>query len=153
MSEATERLVRLFLMHRQVTQELADRMPDDRVDFKPWDGAKTFGELVTHMATAHRMFVTIARGETWRRPDPASLPKDLPAIRALLRETTEKDVADIRNLSDEQLDARVTGIMNLTMPASSWLHSGRDHEIHHKGQLFVYVRMNGVEPPFFVQRG
>jgi uncharacterized damage-inducible protein DinB len=27
-----------------------------------------------------------------------------------------------------------------------------DHEIHHKGQMFTYARICGVEPPGFVQR-
>jgi uncharacterized damage-inducible protein DinB len=147
-----QQLADQVLAHRTVTVDLAGRIPDDRVDFRPWPGAMTLGGLLQHMAAAHHMFVAVARGEAPTRPDPASLPSDLPGIRRLLAAWTEEDAAAIRDLDDAQLATPRAGIRNMTLTAATWLHSARDHEIHHKGQLFVYARMVGVEPPFFVRR-
>ncbi|MEK4357699.1 DinB family protein [Paenibacillus sp. FSL M7-1455] len=34
-----------------------------------------------------------------------------------------------------------------------WLETAKDHEIHHKGQLFTYARMIGVEKlPFMMKQ-
>ncbi len=53
MTESGDRLARYFLAHRAVTQELAARIPDDRVDYAPWPGAMGVGRLLVHMANSH----------------------------------------------------------------------------------------------------
>ncbi|SIC68051.1 Uncharacterised protein [Mycobacteroides abscessus subsp. abscessus] len=41
----------------------------------------------------------------------------------------------------------------MTMPGIVLLENAKDHEIHHKGQLFTYARLAGIEKlPFFVSR-
>jgi len=41
----------------------------------------------------------------------------------------------------------------MKMPGMVLLESGKDHEIHHKGQLFTYARLLGIKSlPFFVNR-
>jgi uncharacterized damage-inducible protein DinB len=152
MSATGERLADRFLAHRSVTQALAAQIPDACADFRPWPGAMTVVDLLNHMAAAHRLFVGIAKGRGVQRPDPAALPRDLPSVRRLLAEWTEQDAADMRSLDEASLAAEVAGLRDRVMPAAAWLDAAREHEVHHKGQLFVYARMNGVEPPAWVRR-
>ncbi|KYD26597.1 MULTISPECIES: DinB family protein [Geobacillus] len=50
-----------------------------------------------------------------------------------------------------QIDVSDFGIH---IPAAQLLPMAMDHEIHHKGQLFVYVRAMGhTDLPLFVKRG
>jgi uncharacterized damage-inducible protein DinB len=153
MSAQGEQLARRFMSHRSATMEEARRIPADKVDFKPWPGAMSLGDLIWHMAGAHHMFVQIALGNFGQQGERPQRPAELDAIRATLAQLTESDAAAIRNLTEEQLATPRPGVMNMTMPASQWISAACDHEIHHKGQLFTYGRMNGVEPPFFVARG
>lgn len=39
----------------------------------------------------------------------------------------------------------------LTLTAEEWLMVGRQHEAHHKGRLFTYARLSGIEPPGFIR--
>jgi len=153
MGKQGDQLAASFMRHRSVTLEEASRLPADQVDFKPWPGAMSLGELLWHMGGAHHMFVQVALGNFGQQGERPQRPADLAAIRTTLAQLTEADAAAIRNMSDEDLATPRAGIMNMTLPASLWLHSAREHEIHHKGQLFVYGRMVGVEPPFFIPRG
>jgi uncharacterized damage-inducible protein DinB len=151
MSVTAEQLAQAFLRHRRATEELARRLPDGGVDFRPWDGAMTAGELLNHMAGSHHSMLAIATGAEVQRPDPASLPRDLPGIRRRLAQLTEEDEATLRGLSEERLGAPRKGFRDMVLPAAAWIQAAREHEAHHKGQLFVYARMQGVEPPSFVQ--
>jgi uncharacterized damage-inducible protein DinB len=71
-------------------------------------------------------------------------------VRKIVREYTEKTKKDLQTLTDDHLDQTVQwGPYHA--PGKMWLDIMRDHEIHHKGQLFVYARMVGMEQlPFFI---
>ncbi len=152
MSKQGEQLAGHFLAHRKATVDAAGRFPADKVDYKPWPGAMSVGDLIWHMAGAHHMFVQLALGNAPQGERPQR-PADLDGIRAALAQLTEGDDAALRNMTEEQLATPRPGIMNMTLPAGQWLATACDHEVHHKGQLFVYGRLNGIEPPFFVARG
>ena len=67
MMNVTER----FLAHRQVTEQLCRLMPVDRFEFRPYEGAMSFGELATHLAIAADWFLAFADGTAFTWP-PAS---------------------------------------------------------------------------------
>ncbi len=148
-----KRILNHWLMHRSVTLELARRIPAGKLDFRPCDGVMSVRELISHIATSNHFFVLgVREGRfTWDlRPQGAG--DGDPA--ALLRQYTEQDAEFIRSLTDEQLQAPVDGgeVFRMTLPASAWLSTMIDHEVHHKGQLFTYARMLGLKDlPFFVQ--
>ena len=57
-----------------------------------------------------------------------------------------------RTLTPEALQARCTTPGGAPMPAWKWLRAMVEHEIHHRGQGYVYLRSLGVEPPPFWER-
>jgi len=137
-----EPLAGAFLAHRRVTEEVVARLPASAADLRPWPGAMSALELVRHMLFAHHRFVELACGRPAPNPDPEAAPT-LQEARELLRTTTEYDAQVIRQLSAEQLQTTVR-FRERTIPARQLLDLAREHEIHHKGQLFVYARMAGV---------
>lgn len=147
-----EQLAGQFMRHRSVTVDEAGRLPADKLDFKPWPGAMSLGELLWHVAGSHHMFVQIALGNEPQGQRPER-PADLEGIRSALGRLAETDAAALRSLTDEQLATPRAGFGGQTLPARAWLDIAREHEVHHKGELFVYGRMLGVEPPFFISRG
>ncbi len=59
-------------------------------------------------------------------------------------------------MSDDDFDRTLdlTAIFGTQMSTAQFLQLAMDHEIHHKGQLFVYVRgMGHTDLPLFVKRG
>lgn len=142
-----------FLRHREVTQALATRLPDERASFTPWPGAFTLAGLIAHMAATHHMFVNIALGREWAWPDPAALPQDMAGVRALLDDLTARDAADIAAMTPDALAGPLRSAINRDLPPWEWLDKAREHEIHHKGQLMLYARLCGEEVPFFRSRG
>ncbi len=147
-----EQLAARWMAHRKVSQELLDRVPDDQADFRPWPGAMTVAALGAHIALAHHMFTTVAANDEAQPPDAASVPQDLPGVRALMRRLTEEDLATLQGL-DAQALAQARSRRGREQAAEGFVLDAREHEIHHKGELFEYVRILGAaEVPPWVMR-
>ncbi|MCL6454846.1 MAG: DinB family protein [Alicyclobacillus sp.] len=152
----SETFLRSWLSHRVVTQEVLKLVGEDAVDFRPWDDAMTLGQLVRHMADSALMFARVVNeGVFTRSSDDAAPAKTLADLRADFDAKTEQTKTILAGLDKARLDAVVdtTQVFGAKLSGDTLLQMMRDHEIHHKGQLFVYARMVGVEQmPLFVKR-
>lgn len=141
-----------WLSHRNALIELVGTFEDQHLNYKPWDNGMSVTELVLHITGATGMFVQTVKNGVFTppaAPKPAGSVKELKEI--VLAET-EQTKADLESLTEEQLGQMVE-FYGMNMPGITLLESGKDHEIHHKGQLFTYARLVGIEKlPFFVSR-
>lgn len=145
-----------WLRHRLVTLEILQSLTDQNLSFQPWDKALSLNQLVVHMLVSANMFAETARTGSFSRPDMSTVPQpqSITELREIAKEWTEKTKQNIAPLSDDDFQniIDVSAIFGSPVPASVILGAMRDHEIHHKGQLFVYARMVGVEKmPNFIQ--
>jgi uncharacterized damage-inducible protein DinB len=53
---------------------------------------------------------------------------------------------EVSKLTPEQVDEQVEAFGH-KMPRRVLLRIMTEHEIHHRGQVFTYLRLAGVEPP------
>ncbi|RFU67922.1 DinB family protein [Peribacillus saganii] len=141
-----------WVSHRKALLELVDTFGDEQLHFKPWENAMNLSELVLHITGATSMFVqTVKKGVFTPPPELISV-ETARDLKAVVQAETEKTVSDLKSLTDEQLEQLVE-FYGMKMPGLALLESGKDHEIHHKGQLFTYARLIGIETlPFFVSR-
>lgn len=138
--------------HRKVLLALLDTVRDEHLQYKPWEKAMSLSGLVLHINGAMSMFAnTVKNGEF----TPPAAPKPFESIeelKAIVHADTEATKAVLEGLPDEQLEG-IVEFKGLKMPGIALLENGKDHEIHHKGQLFTYLRLLGIEElPFFVSR-
>ena len=79
-----------------------------------------------------------------------------PATRAEALAAWDADTAELdrlwATLSDEAFQREATAFGQWTGPGYWLLLYGVDNEVHHRGQLYVYLRTLGVEPPPFYER-
>ena len=154
--QRAEQHLRHWTRHRGALLELVERLPAAAASFRPWDGAMTTAVLLAHVArSVDRTIRAVERGSFQGPPPGGSVPPaTIEEAGTLLRSLTEEDTALLGGLSDAQFDARLEfPPPRPALPAVAALAMALDHEIHHKGQLWVYARMCGVEPPSFVRRG
>ncbi|QQE80208.1 DinB family protein [Alicyclobacillus sp. SO9] len=153
MSKA-EQFANQWMMHRSVLLDILDRVDDKNFDFRPWSKAMTLGELAQHIAGAGALFINTAKTGQFSRPEGQPVVTSMAELRQFLKDSTDSGYATIKSMTDEEFDGPVTSehILPDGTPASVWLSAMKDHEVHHKGQMFVYARMTGVEEmPNFVQ--
>nr|NNM90662.1 DinB family protein [Bacilli bacterium] len=149
----SEQFLHAFEGHRKSLLQLLDAVSEEQFSFKPWDDAMSFGKLFHHTLTSTRTFWgSVHKGEFER----ATLPEvqTLEDLHKLALQVTTEDQQLITGLSDEFLNQSIiTPFSPNPIVKYQLLLMSRDHEIHHKGQLFVYARMMGAkELPFFVAR-
>ena len=141
-----------WLSHRNALIALLDTVTDDQVSYTPWEGAMSFGKLVTHIVDSTDMFAKIVRDEAPNKGAEAEAFTSVGELKNYVQAKTEATKSTLASITDEQLSKIVT-FSTMQMPGMAMLQMAKEHEIHHKGQLFTYARIIGVkELPFFVSR-
>jgi uncharacterized damage-inducible protein DinB len=152
-----EQFVDSWLRHRLVVNELLEKFADKHLEFKPYEKAMSLKELVLHTIFSGVIFASALKTGKASLPDPSQLPPidSMEGLRRLVAKVTERTKADLLELTEEKLDALVdfTALLGTHLPGEVLLTLMRDHEIHHKGQLYIYARLTGVEEklPMFVK--
>ena len=137
---------------RQRTLRVADLVPEDRIEWSPGAGVWTFGDLIRHLAVTERwMFVENALGRSSRYTSHGrELAEGKSAVLQLARDLHQDSMTELRTLSDADLDRPVTTPGGAPLAAWKWLRSMAEHEAHHRGQIYVMLRLCGIEaPPLF----
>jgi uncharacterized damage-inducible protein DinB len=156
------KLTELFLAELEreaaATRRTLERVPEGRYDWKPHERSMSLGRLSTLVAAMPSWVVTmINQDELDINPPGGSQykPEDLRTRRELV-EALDGNAAKARqalaNTTDEHLMTPwrflVAGRVVSEQPRHIALRGGVfNHLIHHRAQLTVYLRLNGVPVP------
>ncbi|BFT70901.1 DinB family protein [Paenibacillus sp. P36] len=142
----TQQVMKRWKMHRNALQELVALLPESGGTWRPWDGGMTTIELIHHLAMTPDFFFAAIESRDMIVPP---VPSTISEARELLQQLTVKHEQKLASYSESDLQQDATIFENVE-PIVEVLHRLIGHEAHHKGQLFVYARMLGVTPPFYV---
>ena len=140
------------------TRRTLERVPDDKLAWKPHTKSGTMGWLASHIANIPSWAAIAIGQDSLDLAPPGAEPHRTPEARSRkeLLEIFDKNVADgraaIAGADDNRLLATWTLLSNgqtvLTMPRIGVLRSFvMNHSIHHRAQLTVYLRMNDLPVP------
>ncbi|MGE5114118.1 MAG: DinB family protein [Acidobacteriaceae bacterium] len=140
------------------TRKVLERVPEDKLGWKPHEKSGTLGWLAAHVARLPQWAsMTLTTEELDNSPPGGEPPRpNLPTSRQELLDWFDKLSLEARNAlanaSDEDMLKGWTllkgGQKLFTMPRAAVLRSFvMNHLIHHRGQLTVYLRMNGAPLP------
>jgi uncharacterized damage-inducible protein DinB len=136
------------------TRRVLERLPNDKLTWKPHEKSNTLGELATHMVSI--VGWQVAALDTEGLDFSKIAPTPPAATREALLHTFEKHVADLRRaLSRTDNEAfekpwtlQVGDHVVFTRPRRIVLRSfGISHLAHHRGQLTVYLRLLEIPLP------
>ncbi len=140
------------------TRKTLERVPYDKFDWKPHQKSMAMGGLATHLSNIPTWAVyTISQDSLDLAPEGKPLPTaELAKSEAGLLESFDTNVAKARaaiaGASDAELFKPWTllhgGKQILTLPKIAVLRSFvMNHQIHHRAQLGVYLRLNDIPVP------
>jgi uncharacterized protein (TIGR03083 family) len=134
---------------RERTRRVVALIPPDRLEWAPREGAWTFGDLVRHLAAIERwMFAENVSGRPSRYPGHGrELADGYDAVLAYFDRMHEEAMDVFAALTPDALQARCTTPGGASMPAWKWLRAMVEHEIHHRGQIYLMLGMIGVPTP------
>jgi len=131
------------------TRRVVERIPEESLEWTWKPGRFTLGDLVRHLAGIERwMYAENARRLPSRYPGhERSLADGLPAVRSYLESLHAESMAIFRGLTDADLAARCETPGGSEISVGKWLRLMVEHEVHHRGQIYLYLAMLGVETP------
>ncbi len=142
-------LIDYFERVRERTMRVVACIPPDRVDWTYKEGKFTLGDIVRHLAAIERWtFAENAQRRPSRYPGHGrELADGYDAVVAYMRAMHAESMAIFRGLSDEDFDARCTTPGGAELAVRKWLRLMIEHEVHHRGQLYLYLGMLDVPAP------
>ena len=136
------------------TRKMLERVPENKLDYKPDPKSMTLGQLASHIAEMCGWLPSMA--DNSKLDIPAGFKPFLATSKKELLDTFDKNVAGSRaalaGLGDQALmqdwSLSFAGNTMFTMPRIAVYRSMiMNHVIHHRAQLSVYYRLNGVPVP------
>ncbi len=134
---------------RQRTRRVVDRIPAEHLEWTWKPGKFTPGDLVRHLAGIERwMFAENAQRRPSRYPGHGeALATGLPAVRDYFERLHAESMEIFQGLSDENLAGKCVTPGGAEITIGKWLRLMTEHEIHHRGQIYLLLAMLGVETP------
>ena len=136
---------------RALTLAVLERFPDDRMSFRPADGVRTAAEQFDHIL-AVELYIRKGLTENIWGPTPTpglGISAKSELLEKLAREH-EETVRLLRMLPESAFEGYYQTKFG-RLSGEGVIYLGIDEEIHHRGNLYVYLRLLGVIPPQMVQ--
>lgn len=149
----TQAMLQEFDNEAKTTRRVLERVPSDKLTWKPHPKSMSLGTLALHVASAPGVTVGwCAEDETTfsgqQPPEPASTSE----ILAAHDQSVTKVKQTLTQLGDQGLagmwTAKAGGQTLMTMPKAALARAiVLNHWVHHRGQLSVYLRLLDVAVP------
>jgi uncharacterized damage-inducible protein DinB len=138
----------------QTTRRVLERVPDDKLDWRPHPKARTLGELALHIATVPGGVAELVGTQSTVQAPQFSEPK--PKSAAELIPALDESIAKAKKLLGGMDDAALMETWRMmkgerelvAVPRIAMLRSIMlNHWYHHRGQMSVYLRELDVAIP------
>jgi len=138
--------------YRSVTLQFFDMLSEEELRWRPDPTAHTCAQQLLHIAQNEDYFFRGIFGGDWNL-ELLRFPKEMPAkdeLRRYLIEVRGRATDCLQALSPLDLDKPTPAPKGPTaFPLRWWLWLVLEHEVHHKAQLSVYMRLLNKVPPYF----
>lgn len=150
------RSVRQFLDYwdnvRGRTRRVVACIPPERLEWSHRAGTFTLGDLVRHLAAIERfMYAETVAGRPSRYTGCGpELAAGYEAVVAYLDRLDLEAKSIFAALSDADLERKCHTPAGVAITTWKWLRAMVEHEVHHRGQIYLMLSMLGVStPPLF----
>jgi uncharacterized damage-inducible protein DinB len=138
----------------QTTRRVLERVPNDKLNWRPHEKSRTLGELALHIAIVPGSVAEFVAAESpVQAPQFADpVPKQAAELVPALQESIAKAKKILSGMDDEALNATWRMMQGdreiLALPRVAMLRSIMlNHWYHHRGQLSVYLRELDIPIP------
>jgi uncharacterized damage-inducible protein DinB len=148
--------IELFLPYyskiRERTNNLIKVIPTERLDFTYMPGKFTIADQIRHIAAMERyMFAeNVAGRKTAYRGCGKELADGYENIISFFNKLHAESLEIFSSLTDDDLKRKCITPGNTEIAVWKWLRAMVEHEIHHRGQLYIYLNLLNIKtPPMF----
>ncbi len=138
---------------RDLLVQAVERLDDDQLDWHPVGAARSIREMLQHIVAYEHQWLDLMTEsddeDVEELPGHQLLEADLPLPRILSH--LEAACSRLEPLLDREIEELRSMRIRVGSEAEFNYHwvicRVYDHEAHHRGQIFLLMRMQGLEPP------
>ncbi|MGA8528674.1 MAG: DinB family protein [Acidobacteriaceae bacterium] len=143
-----------FDQQAPVTRRFLERLPEDKLTWKPHRRSRSAGQLALHLAEVPGNVVRFVQEKTGEAPDFSNIPE--PASREQVLRAFDESVATVRSLLPQFDDAAMKENFRvlagehevLALPRQDFVRNIMlNHWYQHRGQFGVYLRLLDIPVP------
>ena len=142
----------LLKYHEQVrkrTLRLIEAIPPDEVEWRYHESKFSVGDLVRHIATTERYI--FAESVQFKSPQYPGCGKEMAEgferVLAFFNTLHKESMEIFSRLTNDDLEKKCLTPAGSHIAIGKWLMLMSEHEIHHRGQLYVYLGLLGIKVP------
>lgn len=150
----SESMLKEFDTQIPVTRRFLERLPEDKLSWKPHEKSMSAGQLALHIAGVPGGVVRGAQQNPAQAPDFSNIPQPS-SLREIL-DTFEESIVTVKSVLPQFNDAAMQETWRLmqgdreitAMPRAQFIRSIMlNHWYQHRGQFSVYLRLLNVAVP------
>lgn len=134
---------------RQRTLRVIQHIPADKLEWTYAQGQFTFGDLIRHLAAIERnMYAENAQFKPSRYNGCGSeLADGYDDVIKFMNRLHDESMAIFSLLSDADLQRKCQTPAGIPITLWKWLRAMVEHEVHHRGQIYLYLGILGIKTP------
>jgi uncharacterized damage-inducible protein DinB len=149
-----ETFLKEFEIQAPITRKFLERLPEDKLTWKPHEKSMTAGQLAYHLAAVPGGIVRFVQNNPAQAPEGFHFPQ--PASRQEILKVLDESIGTVRSLLPKFEDAAMHepwrmvagGREVMAQPRGEFLRDVMfSHWYQHRGQFSVYLRMLNVAVP------
>lgn len=134
---------------RSRTLNVIGFIPPEHIEWTYQQGKFTFGDMIRHLATIERyMYAENAQFLPSRYPGCGrELADGYDNVREFFNRCHTESIEIFSRLTPEDLQKKTLTPAGTPITLWKWLRAMTEHEIHHRGQIFIYLGLLGAPVP------
>ena len=131
------------------TKVIIAKIPRDKIDWTYRESKFTFGDMVRHLAVIERYMYAENAGSKPSRYKGCGkeLADGYDSVLKFLDDTHAESMQIFYSLTEEDINKKCLTPNNTPITVWKWLRLMAEHEIHHRGQIYLYLSLLGIEVP------
>jgi uncharacterized damage-inducible protein DinB len=148
-ASAADREIEILVGHwkksKDLTLKVAEAMPEENYDYKPFPEAKTFGGELVHLGQAEGHYLGVfGKGAAPAAPSAATKAATATYLAALF----DWSIGTVGQLSTPDL-TKTFGNGKMSMTGLDLLYNAMIHTAHTRGYVEMFLRNKGIVPPTY----
>lgn len=134
---------------RKRTLKVIEKIPPEKIEWTHQQGKFTFGDLIRHLGTIERyLFAENVQGKPSKYQGCGKeLAEGYENVVQFLHQMHTESLAIFHQLSETDLQKKCLTADGNPITVWKWLRSMLEHEIHHRGQIYLMLGILGVSTP------